>query len=268
MQKLFYIIFLTSILIAGLSCSKNNDDLSNENSQIIIDLKSDISFKGEENSKAIATRAIDESAYKNILNYEVSLFKTATGENIHSAPYGSWSLAYEVEPNVEYRLDAAYGNPEFKASYDELYVYGSSTFTLDEKTTKTITFSCKPQAVKVKLFISEDFEQYFQECSVAIQTKHLDAPFTMTLADKDKELYLFENTEDNIELTFLLTDKNGKEASQTKTVQVTPQTFLKIKMSPDVTEIEGGKFGLDITVSTDITDENIDIIIPNDVFNN
>ena len=47
---------------------------------------------------------------------------------------------------------------------------------------------------------------------------------------------------------------------------VTPQTLLKLTFKPDVTEIEGGKFGLDITVDTGVTEENVDIVIPNTVF--
>ena len=43
-------------------------------------------------------------------------------------------------------------------------------------------------------------------------------------------------------------------------------TFLTIK--PDVTEIEGGKFGINVSVNTDVTDEDVNIVIPNDIFNN
>lgn len=253
-------------LIFSASCSKTDDGSVSEKAQIMVDLKSNLTFVGENASKAVASRAVDEVAYKDVNNYTVTLFKNQTGENVHSAKYSEWGLKYQIEPKVEYRIDAVYGNPEFKASYDELYMFGSTTFQLNEGETKTISFQCKPKAAKVKMVLSEDFDTYFRECSISIKTKHLTEPFVMTLADKDKELYIYETDEDNVDLAFSFVDRNGKSATQSKTVAVTPQTFLKINMSPNITEIAGGKFGLDITVDTSVTDENINIVVPNDQF--
>lgn len=265
MKKFFYLIFIVGVLMFCASCSNAEDSSVVGKTMVMVDLKSDLLFKGEASDKNIS-RAVDESAYKDVNNYTVTLFKASNGENIHSALYSEWNLRYEVEPGVDYRIDAEYGNPDFKASYDELYMFGSTTFNLSEGESKTISFQCKPKAVKVKMFLSDDFEQYFKECSISIKTKYLEEPFIMTLADKDKELYLFEDSDDQIELDFKLVDKNDKTANQSKVVNVSPQTFLKINMSPDVTEVEGGKFGIDINLDASVTDEDVNITIPNSQF--
>ncbi len=274
MKKLFYSIFV----LGGLLCSACTQDTQDEQAgeaKLIVDLGADLSFSGTSAGTAAngtAKRLIDESAYTNIGNYTVTLTKTSDNTVVHQALYNEWNLAYMVEPNTEYKLTAAYGT-ESPASYDNLLVSGSETFTVQPGATKMVSFRCVPKAAKVNVVYSDDFATYYSDCEVSIKTKHITGDaWMMNKECVGKDLYLKADEEgEPVILTFNLLDKNGASIipegfTTTKTVTVMPKTLLKLTFKPNVTEIEGGKVGLNITVDTGVQDENINIEIPNDVF--
>lgn len=267
MKKAFIYAFVFGVASLSITaCSQESDNLSSSGkSRLIVDLSTDMSFNTPN------TRSIDESAYTDIRNYTVKLEKVAGNQLIHSDLYSNWNLAYEVDPGVEYRLSASYGEA-VPASYDQLLVSGSETFTVQTGSTKKISFQCKPQAAKVSVIYSEDFTNFFSDCIVSIKTKHMSEAWNMSKADTGKELYLQSDAEESIELAFDIKDKDGESISPegftgTKTISVTPQTWLKLTIKPDVTEIEGGKFGINVSVNTDVIDEDVNIILPSDIFN-
>lgn len=272
MKKLICSILLLSSLCFMASCTKSDDNASSDNTHIVVDLKSDISFKSTGGGAVATSRVIDESVYSDITNYTVKLTKADNGEVVNTALYKDWSLVYEVEPGQQYKLEAYYGEIS-PASYDNLYVYGSETFNVQAGSTKKIGFQCKPQAIKVNVAYSEDFTNYFSDCVVSIKTKHMAEAWIMGIAEVGKDLYLQSDAQEIVELSFDIKDKNGDSVSpegftNTKQVTVSSQTLLKINISPTVTEVEGGQFGINITVNTDIEDENVNIVIPSDLLNN
>lgn len=266
-----------SLLVIGAtclmtSCSQDSSNLLPNETKIMIDLGTDLSFNTNGQNANKLTRSFDESEYTNIKNYTVTLTKVQNEEVIHTAIYSDWQLAYEIEPGTEYTLSASYGT-KTPASYDQLLVYGSETFTVQSGSTKKISFQCKPQAAKVNVVYSDDFSNYFSDCIVSIKTKHMDTPWLMSKSDEGKDLFIQTDENENVELSFDVKDLNGESVSPegfsgTKTITITPQTLLKLTIKPDVTEIEGGKFGINISINTDVTDENVNIVLPNDIFNN
>ena len=95
----------------------------------------------------------------------------------------------------------------------------------------------------------------------------------MGVAEVGKDLYLQSDAQEEVELAFDIKDKDGDSVSpegftNTKLVTVSSQTLLKINISPEVTEVEGGEFGINISVNTDVVDEDVNIEIPSDIFNN
>lgn len=269
MKKFFYCIFFASTLCFTSSCSQEESTPASD-TKIMVNLGTDMTFKSGNAGKERTTRAIDEDTYTDIRNYTVKLTKSETDEVIQSALYSDWELAYEVEPGVSYTLSASYGQTE-PASYDNLLVSGSETFTVQAGSTKTISFQCKPKAAKVNVVYSENFSNFFSDCIVSIRTKHMDEAWQMAKADEGKDLYIQTDDTESVELSFDIKDLNGESVSPegftgTKTVSVTPQTLLKLTIKPDVTEIEGGKFGINVSVNTDVVDEDVNITIPNDIF--
>ena len=264
--------FITACLVLGAlsvaSCSSDSPAPEGDGTRVIVDLSTDMSFRS---SQSASTRAIDESAYSDITKYNVTLTKTVGGQVVHSAVYSEWTLAYQVEPGTQYTLAATYGE-DAPASYDKLLVSGSETFVPQAGATKKVSFQCKPRAAKVNVIYDSEFDKYYSDCQVSIQTKHMSEPVVMSKANVGQDLYLKADADgEDVQLTFDIKDKNGNSISvegmaKTKTVKVRQQTLLKLIFKPNVTEIEGGKFGLNISVDTDLTDENVDIVIPNTVF--
>ena len=271
MKKLFCTFLFVSALCFLASCSKSDNALSGK-TQIVVDLSSDMSFKSFGGGATVDSRSIDETVYSDITNYTVKLTKADTGEEVYTALYRDWALSYEVVPDQQYKLEAYYGESS-PASYDNLLVYGSETFSVESGAVKEIGFQCKPQAIKVNVAYSSDFTEYFSDCIVSIKTKHMDVASTMGVSEVGKDLYLQSDSQETVELAFDIKDKDGDSVSpegfvNSKQIVVSSQTLLKINISPNVTEVEGGKFGINITVNTDVVDENVDIEIPGDLLNN
>ncbi len=269
-------VFLYSILLLGGACmaSCSNDDaekISTGNANLMVDLGTDFSFKSSGSNKSEVSRAIDESKFTDVNNYTVTLTKTSDNSVVNSALYSDWDLIYPVDVNTEYTLTASYGSLE-PASYDNLLVTGSQTFSIDKiGDTRNVDIQCKPVAAKVNVLYSDDFSTYYSDCVVSIKTKHMSSAWDMAKADTSKDLYIqADATGEEVTLNFDL-KKDGVSVvpegfTTTKVVTVKPQTWLKITIKPNVTEIEGGKFGINVTVNTDVTDEDVNITIPNTVF--
>lgn len=270
MKKIFYAILVLGGTTWLASCSNDSQEEATGNSRIMVNLSTDMSFHSTSSNSPVEKRAINASDYTDINNYTVTLKKTATGETVHAALYSNWELAYEVEPGTSYEVTATYGE-EAAASYDKLLMYGTSgAFTVTPGTNKTLDFQCKPQAAKVNVKYADDFEKYFSECAVTISTPYTENPWTMKKEQVGQELYLKADAAGTaVTLTFELTDKEGNTSiPEQHVVTVKPQTNLIITFKPDVTEITGGKFGVNITVDTDVKEEDVNITLPNDIFKN
>ena len=99
----------------------------------------------------------------------------------------------------------------------------------------------------------------------------MEEAIVLSKANAGQDLFLKADAEgEEVTLNFTLKDKYGEVATPegfvtSKKVTLKPQTLLKITFKPDVTEIEGGKFGLDIVVDSGLTEETIDIVVPNEI---
>lgn len=261
MKEMKKTIILPALLVTGamLTGCSSREETAPQEGTLQVDLRAETGFN---------TRAIDENAYANIQNYTVTLKETATGTVVNQAKYSDWALAYKVDSNKEYTLSASYGT-EAPASYDELLCYGEQTFTVTPGETYRVTFAAKPQAAKVSVNFSDDFTSYYKDCEVSIKTKHMTAAETMNIEKVGQALYLKAEKNESVELGFRVIKQDGSEAtdkSATKTVTVNPQTWLKVTVKPNVTEIQGGKFGINVIVDDGVTEENIDFDVPNNVF--
>lgn len=268
MKKTFICASLLLGAFAVVSCSNDSPGAEAEGTKVMIDLSTDLSFSG---TRSADTRAINESAYKDITKYNVTLTKTVGNQTVHSAVYSEWNLAYQVEPGTQYTLSASYGE-DAPASYDKLLVSGGETFVPQAGATKVVSFQCKPKAAKVNVVFDSTFDKYYSDATVSIKTKHMTDAVTMSKANVGQDLYLKADADgEDVALEFTIKDKSGKPITvegmtNQKTVKVRPQTLLKLTFKPNVTEIEGGKFGVTINVDTNLKDEDVNIVLPNTVF--
>lgn len=257
--------FLPFVLLSGLllaSCSGNENEVGGK-ATMKLALTTDTEFS--------TTRAIDEAAYANINNYTVTLYRGT--QQVASALYKDWNLAYEVEPGVQYTLRASYGT-ESAASYVNVLCEGEETFSVQSGTTKTLSFQCKPKAAKVTVNYQDSADGLYAAnyggTDVTVKTKHMSTAWIMNEETVGKELFIKADQNEPVTLGFSVKDKEGRviaEKSKTITRNVNPQTWLKIIIKPESNSIEGGKFGINVTINDQLTEQVVNIELPNTVFN-
>lgn len=257
------------VLLAFLGSCSNEEGKESVTGQgrIMVDLSTDLSY----------SRSVDESAYRNVNNYKVSLYKGE--EPVYTDKlYGDLELEQSVDFGVPYTLTAYYGE-DVAAGYDKLYVKGSQTFTVSQGDKKTVSILCKPANARITLVYkgnddNDAFEDYFQDCTVTIKTDYMDEAWTMNKSNEGQQLYLKTGDEGtNATLSFSLIDKNGEPVSvdgfdTSKVIDLKPCYSYTLTIKPNQTDIPGGKVGLDITVVDDVTNEDVTVNIPGDYIPN
>lgn len=250
-----------SVLLILTACAKEEQITSQDKGKVMVDLLSDLSFP----LKGSTSRAVDLLSYSNVNNYTVEIVNS-NGAIIQSKLYSEMDLVQEVAPGT-YTIRAFYGE-NLPAAYDKLYVSGEQLFTVAKGDTKKVSFVCKPANTKVKIAYSDDFFNFYSDCTVGLKTKHIDTPFLMGKGDRDKELFLKSDAAgEMLTLTFDLKDLKGVSVTPdnfgAQTVTIKPRDFLTISMKPKLIDVEGGKItGITVTVDTGLTEEVIDVIIP------
>lgn len=258
--KMFLALLL---LVFWGSCSNEKEqESSSGKGSIMVDLSSDLSYN---------SRSIDESAYQNVNNYKVSLYKG--DEPVYTDKfYGELELEQQVDFGVSYTLTAYYGE-DVAAGYDKLYVKGSQTFSLAQGDRKTVSVTCKPANARLSLIYkgnddTDTFEDYFKDCKVSIKTDYMDEAWTMNKENVGQELYLKTGVEGvKATLSFSLIDKNGEQVTisgfeNEKTIDLKPCYSYTLTIKPEHVDVEGGKFGLTIIVDDGVTEEDVTVNIP------
>lgn len=268
MKNCLSILFSLMLLFGLGSCSSEEGKESvTGQGRIMVDLSTDLSY----------SRSVDESAYRNVNNYKVSLYKGE--EPVYTDKlYGDLELEQSVDFGVPYTLTAYYGE-DVAAGYDKLYVKGSQTFTVSQGDKKTVSILCKPANARITLVYkgnddNDAFEDYFQDCTVTVKTDYMDEAWTMNKSNEGQQLYLKTGDEGtNATLSFSLIDKNGEPVSvdgfdTSKVIDLKPCYSYTLTIKPNETDIPGGKVGLDITVVDDVTNEDVTVNIPGDYIPN
>lgn len=143
-EKLFECSFSLMLLFGLGSCSSEEGKESvTGQGRIMVDLSTDLSY----------SRSVDESAYRNVNNYKVSLYKGE--EPVYTDKlYGDLELEQSVDFGVPYTLTAYYGE-DVAAGYDKLYVKGSQTFTVSQGDKKLFLFFVNLPMPELLWFIKE-----------------------------------------------------------------------------------------------------------------
>lgn len=264
LNLLFSLVLLT--FLGSCSNEEGKESVTGQGS-IMVDLSADLSY----------SRSVDESAYRDVNNYKVSLYKGE--EPVYTDKlYGDLELEQKVDFEVPYTLTAYYGE-DVAAGYDKLYVKGSQVFTVSQGDKKTVSILCKPANARITLVYkgnddNDAFEDYFQDCTVTVKTDYMDEAWTMNKSNEGQQLYLKTGDEGtNATLSFSLIDKNGEPVSvdgfdTSKVIDLKPCYSYTLTIKPNKTDIPGGKVGLDITVVDDVTNEDVTVNIPGDYIPN
>lgn len=144
MKNCLSVLFSLMLLFGLGSCSSEEGKESvTGQGRIMVDLSTDLSY----------SRSVDESAYRNVNNYKVSLYKGE--EPVYTDRlYGDLELEQSVDFGVPYTLTAYYGE-DVAAGYDKLYVKGSQTFTVSQGDKKLFLFFVNLPMPELLWFIKE-----------------------------------------------------------------------------------------------------------------
>lgn len=144
MKNCLSVLFSLMLLFGLGSCSSEEGKESvTGQGRIMVDLSTDLSY----------SRSVDESAYRNVNNYKVSLYKGE--EPVYTDKlYGDLELEQSVDFGVPYTLTAYYGE-DVAAGYDKLYVKGSQTFTVSQGDKKLFLFFVNLPMPELLWFIKE-----------------------------------------------------------------------------------------------------------------
>lgn len=266
MKKNSILCFILLATLFFVGCQSNDDGTSlGGYGKIMVDLGSDISYS---TSKVNQKGTLDLTPYSDVSNYTVELVNNESGEVVLSKLYSQMGLTQEVSAG-SYTIRAFYGE-NVNAAYDKLYVEGSQMFTVSKGDVETISFVCIPANVKVKVQYSDDFFNYYSDCTIGLKTQYLESPFLIKKEDIDKELYMKAALGgEDLTVTFDLKDKNGNPITPkdfgAQLLKIKPRDFLTITVKPKLIEVEGGKIeGITVSVDDGVTEEDVNITVPDD----
>ena len=245
-------------LLIGCGCSSTEPAMPENESALCLTLKSNTSY----------SRLINESEYTQTGNYTVEVYDSK--QQIFSELFKNLPLEKEMEPG-DYSLKAHFGtNPAM--AFDQMYVEGNTTFSIRQGELTHVNVQCVPANARVRVRTSADFDNYFSDYTINLKTKHIDAPFAYTKSDikAEKDVYFKADAAgEEIRIELKLTAKNADDQvgalDQPIVRTLKPREAVAITLKPKATVVEGGQItGVTITIDNGITDENIDIIIPDE----
>lgn len=259
-------IILSSLFsLFVVACNSDNlPKTENNNSLLSVNLKSEITHNSTRNITSDDDSKFN--SYKELGNYTVELKKN-TGETVLSKKYSELELSSRVSAG-SYSLKVFMGE-DVVAGFDKLYMEGIKTFDIMEGEKKTVDCVCVPANARIKVNFSNDFFTYYSDCVVGVKTKYMNEPFNISKSDAGKDLFLKAGNNDEMTITFALKDKNGmavypKGFSEQKK-NISKRDFIKIGVRPKIVNVEGGKVeGISVIISSDVEEEVIDVIIPDE----
>lgn len=235
------------------SCSSDEAELqfSEGTGYVSLDLNTNTGFQ---------SRAVNESDYKNLSNYTVQILKDGKVLDGMQWDYDDMPKDMIELSNGAYELKAFYGDANFTASRNKMYVEGKSTFNINsDQVTASVT--CKPVCGKVTVEFDSKMAEYFSNYSINFKTIALDGSSVAWAKDDTEPIYMKVENNEQISATYSLVDKQGKSTTIDKTYSLSPQKHLIIKVVPTVSS---GNLGITIVVDESTNDQNVDIVIPSD----
>ena len=264
MKKEFYYGLLgLSLAFGGLltSCVMEEETLTKSGEATVrIELNADAAF-------GPGTKAVNESDYTNINNYQVEVRKNdRNGDLVMSGLFSELKNEFKLERG-NYFLKA-YKGVEHPASRNEFYAADSTSFSILTADTQTIDLTCVPSCAKCQVVFDDNMGEYFSDYYITYSTVALGNS-TVKWAKGDSEpWYLKVNKNETVKATIHLTRKSdGKTNTGEWSYALSPNQgwTLKVRANNNVSE---GNLGITITIDEGTNDIPINIEVPSDWIKN
>ena len=200
------------------SCSSDEAELqfSEGTGYVSLDLNTNTGFQ---------SRAVVESDYQNKSNYTVQILKDGKVLDGMQWDYDDMPKDMIELSNGAYELKAFYGDANFTASRNKMYVEGKSTFNINsDQVTATVT--CKPVCGKVTVNFDSEMAKYFNDYSITFKTKALGDMNISWAKDDTDPIYMKVENNEQISAKYLLVDKNGKSTTIENVDIVIPSDWI------------------------------------------
>ena len=211
----------------------------------------------------LESRAVDETPYSKIENYEVKIMK---GETVVKDYNSAANLPKSIElDNGSYTVLASYGTEQIKSR--EMFLSQGSKEVNVQADNQTVQITCEPTCAKVKVNFAADMDKYFQDYQVKFSTKALKSDFAMwAKADTDPWYLLVDKEGEEVSALITLTPKDAYTSSVkeiVKTTMLKPNEAWSLKIAPRYS-VSNGQLGIEITIDTTTNDHQVDIVVPSD----
>lgn len=260
-----------TVLSLGLSlasCSQDSDLGNQAETQqgqlsLILDASTDFLNK---------TRAVDESRYENVSNYNVVVTDKDGVEKLNCKGHEVASKMPLTMSIGSYTVRAFYGQ-EHDASRDEFYVLGVAEGSIKAEQQEDVVVKCTPTCGRITVNFAEEMSTYFNDYNVAFSgTEALGANTIMWQKDDTEPWYVKLNiSEETISFTITITtkdeyvnDNKQQTATKTGTFKLSRNKAYKMNINPKYTPTITGEVGIEITIDESTNDIPVDIEVPID----
>ena len=266
MTKMLGVILPLGLMLASCSQGLDFDDQAGER-------QGQLSFKLD--SKAdftVNTRALQESAYKNVDNYTVVVVDKDGTEKLN-CKYSEVSSKMPLTlPIGGFSIKAFYGK-ESAASRDEFYVVGTEQGTIKANQKESVMVTCTPTCGRISVAFASDMDTYFSDYNVTFTGPEALGTNTIAWLKGETEPWYVKlkdgDAGENINFTITTTTKdeylNGnKEQVTTKngTFKLSRNKAYKMKINTSYNPSGTGNVDIEVTIDESTNDKHIDIEVP------
>lgn len=258
-------VLLASVLV---SCSQDvnfESPASNAEGLLVLKLKANADF-------LVNTRAVDESSYENVDNYDVLVLDKDGNTKLSCKGSELASKMPLTMPIGSYTVRASYGT-ELKASRDGFYVFGETVGTIKSEQREPVTVECIPTCGRISVSFADDMSTYFADYNVVFTgTEALGDETISWLKDDTEPWYVKLNGDvdgESINFTITTTTKDeylndNKEQVDTKTgtFKLSRNKAYKMNIKPTYTSTSTGDLSIEVEIDETTNDIPVDIDVP------
>lgn len=250
-------LFLAGLAIYGLaffsSCSSDEGQGTDKNEGIVrLKVASSLNYSDD-----TLTKSVDESEYTKLDDYQVLILKD--GNSVKSYLYTAMPDSILLNEGT-YELKAYKGNPDVVASTDEMYVEGTSEFTVLKGEVTEAEVTCKPVSAKVLMDINESMSKYFKDISISLETGLTNEAFILSGDNLSAPIYLKVREKEVLKVTIKMkqkSDSKNVEASSTYTINPAQALTIHVK-----TKNNSGQLSLTVKIDETLNERPINIYVP------
>lgn len=253
--------------MAFISCSQETD-LTPEDQTAHVRLNLNLDANADFGA---STRAVTESEYRKVDNYDVVVLDKNGIEKLNCKAYEVESRMPITLPIGAYTVKAYYGN-ERAASRNEFYVYGEEQGSIKADGTHAVELICTPTCGRIAVTFENGMSDYFSDYKVFFKGTEALAGDSISWLRDDAEPWYVKLNEGGETVKFAIHAKtkdgfanaaNGMQ-EYIKTGQFTLNRNKAYKMNVTYTHTPTGEGGLKVVITIDerTNDKEVEIEVP------